>query len=63
MFWASANDEPFWPPLLPADMPTSIKHKGRYKYIDFCPPLGRCGFIESTPLEGQAAPSPWWWCL
>jgi hypothetical protein len=27
------------------------------------PPLGRCGFIESTPLEGQVAPSPWWWCL
>jgi hypothetical protein len=32
------------------------------------PPLGRpplvlCGFIKSTPLEGQAAPTPWWWCL
>ena len=28
------------------------------------PPLGRCGFIESTPLEGCGhAPSPWWWCL
>ena len=26
-------------------------------------PLGRCGFIKSTPLEGQVAPSPWWWCL
>ncbi len=26
---------PFWPPLLPADEPTSIKHRGRYKYIDF----------------------------
>jgi hypothetical protein len=67
------------------DKPTSIKHRGQYKYIDFYInllnftkpfnrglekmnaqgrlPLGRCGFIESTPLEGQAAPSPWWWCL
>jgi hypothetical protein len=26
---------PFWPPLLPADEPTSIKHRGQYKYIDF----------------------------
>jgi hypothetical protein len=26
---------PFRPPLLPADKPTSIKHGGRYKYIDF----------------------------
>jgi hypothetical protein len=26
---------PFWPPLLPADKPTSIKHRGQYKYIDF----------------------------
>jgi hypothetical protein len=26
---------PFWPPLLPADEPTSIKHRGGYKYIDF----------------------------
>ncbi len=26
---------PFWPPLLPADKPTSIKHRGWYKYIDF----------------------------
>ncbi len=25
----------FWPPLLPADKPTSIKHRGGYKYIDF----------------------------
>jgi hypothetical protein len=25
----------FWPPLLLADEPTSIKHRGRYKYIDF----------------------------
>jgi hypothetical protein len=68
---------PFRPPLLPADKPTSIKHRGQYKYIDFYinslnfqkmnaqgrPPLGRCGFIKFTPLEGQAAPPPWWWCL
>jgi hypothetical protein len=27
------------------------------------PPLRRRGFIESMLLEGQAAPSPWWWCL
>jgi hypothetical protein len=76
---------PFWPPLLPVDEPTSIKHRGQYKYIDFYInllnlkkpfnsglekmnmqgrlPLGWCGFIESTPLEGQAAKSPWWWCL
>ncbi len=26
---------PFRPPLLPADEPTSIKHRGQYKYIDF----------------------------
>jgi hypothetical protein len=26
-------------------------------------PLGWCGFIESTLLEGQAAPSPCWFCL
>ncbi len=26
---------PFWPSLLPADKPTSIKHRGQYKYIDF----------------------------
>jgi hypothetical protein len=26
-------------------------------------PLGRRGIIKSMPLEGQAAPSPWWWCL
>jgi hypothetical protein len=26
---------PFCPPLLPADEPTSIKHRGRYKFIDF----------------------------
>jgi hypothetical protein len=72
---------PFWPPLLLADEPTSMKHRGQYKYIDFYInllnltkhlqqrpqkknaqgrlPLGRCGFIESTPLEGRAAPSPW----
>jgi hypothetical protein len=65
---------PFRPPFLPADKPTSIKHRGGYKYIDFCinllnltkpfdsglkkmnaqgrPPLGRCGFIKSTPLKG-----------
>jgi hypothetical protein len=27
------------------------------------PPLVLCGFIKFTLLEGQAAPSPWWWCL
>jgi hypothetical protein len=27
------------------------------------PPLGRRVLIKSTPLERQAAPSPWWWCL
>jgi hypothetical protein len=27
------------------------------------PPLGQRGIINSTPLEGQATPSPWWWCL
>ncbi len=27
------------------------------------PPLVLCGFIKSTPLEGQTAPSPWRWCL
>jgi hypothetical protein len=32
-------------------------------YAQGCPPLRQCGFIKSTPLEGQAAPSPWWWCL
>ena len=32
-------------------------------YAQGCPPLGRHGFIKSTPLEGLAAPSPWWWCL
>jgi hypothetical protein len=26
---------PFQPPLLPADEPTSTKHRGRYNYIDF----------------------------
>ncbi len=26
---------PFRPPLLPADEPTSFKHRGQYKYIDF----------------------------
>jgi hypothetical protein len=26
-------------------------------------PLGLRGIIKSTPLERQAAPSPWWWCL
>ncbi len=26
---------PFWLPLLPADKPTSIKHRGQCKYIDF----------------------------
>ncbi len=26
---------PFCPPLLPADKPTSIKHRGQYKNIDF----------------------------
>ncbi len=26
---------PFRPPLLPADKPTSIKHRGQYKYIGF----------------------------
>jgi hypothetical protein len=26
-------------------------------------PLGQRGIIKSMPLEGQAAPSPWWWCL
>ena len=26
---------PFRPPLLPADKPTSIKHRGQYKYIHF----------------------------
>ncbi len=26
---------PFWPPLLQADKPTSIKHIDWYKYIDF----------------------------
>jgi hypothetical protein len=26
-------------------------------------PLGWCGLIKSTLLEGRAAPSPWWWCL
>ncbi len=25
----------FWPPLLPADKTTSIKHRGWYKYIDW----------------------------
>ncbi len=27
------------------------------------PPVRRHGFIKSKPLEGRAAPSPWWWCL
>jgi hypothetical protein len=27
---------PFRPPLLPADKPTSMKHRGQYKYIVFC---------------------------
>jgi hypothetical protein len=26
---------PFWPPLLPVDKPTSIKHRGQYKFINF----------------------------
>jgi hypothetical protein len=26
-------------------------------------PLGQLGIIKSMPLEWQAAPSPWWWCL
>jgi hypothetical protein len=26
---------PFGPPFLQADKPTSIKHRGQYKYIDF----------------------------
>jgi hypothetical protein len=26
---------PFQPPLLLADKPTSIKHRGQYNYIDF----------------------------
>jgi hypothetical protein len=73
----------FWPPLLPSDKPTSTKHRGQYKYIDFYiillnltkpfnsgfkkliaqgrPPLRRRGIIKSMPLEGRAAPSPWWW--
>ena len=27
------------------------------------PPLQRHVLIKSTPLEGLAAPTPWWWCL
>ncbi len=27
------------------------------------PPLRWHGIIESTPLEGRAAPSQWWWNL
>ncbi len=32
-------------------------------YVQGRPPLRQHGFIESTPLEGRAAPSPWWWYL
>ncbi len=34
---------PFWPPLLLADKPTSIKHTGQYNYIDFY-----INFLNST---------------
>jgi hypothetical protein len=27
------------------------------------PPLGQCGLVVFTQLEGQVAPSTWWWCL
>jgi hypothetical protein len=33
------------------------------KHAQGRPPLWWHGFINSTPLEGQAAPPPWWWCL
>jgi hypothetical protein len=53
-------------------------YKFQYYFIDYnktllqrpqkinaqgCLPLKQRGFIKSTPLERQAAPSLWWWCL
>jgi hypothetical protein len=38
-----------------SDLGTNVRKTAR--------PSGRRGIIKSTPLEGQAAPSPWWWCL
>jgi hypothetical protein len=39
---------PFRPPLVPADKPTSIKHRGQYKYIDFyINVMNLCKFFDS----------------
>ncbi len=46
----------YWIWLYPSTAASKMNAQGR-------PLLWRCGFIKSTLLEGQAAPSPWWWCL
>jgi hypothetical protein len=70
MFWASADNNGchfvhhyYWGTSqhqlnieVDEQRPQKMNAQGR-------PPLGWCGFIESMPLEGAAAPSPWWWCF
>ncbi len=40
-----------------------LQQQPRSEHAQGRPPLGLRCIIESTPLEGWAAPSPWWWCL
>jgi hypothetical protein len=45
------------------DSTKTLQQRPQKEHVQGRPPLRRCGFIKITPLEGQTAPSPWWWCL
>jgi hypothetical protein len=45
------------------DSTKTLQQQPWNEHVQSRPPLGWCGFNKSMLLEGQAAPSPWWWCL
>jgi hypothetical protein len=49
---------PFRPPLLPAEEPTSTKHRGRYKYIDFYINLLNLTIPFNSSLKNECARPP-----
>jgi hypothetical protein len=51
----------FWPPLLPVDKPTSIKHRGRYKYIDYYINLLNLPKPFNSGLKNEWARPPTTW--